>query len=88
MLDVGLYAHPQRRGNNRVKQVDFLLRDDQHRADAIRTQPVYALKDNYSPNGGSPFDVLEDLEEPADHEVDESVAVGENDEKKQRLLPF
>jgi hypothetical protein len=47
MLDVGLYAHPQRRGENRVKQVDFLAREDQHRQDAIRTQPIYRLKDNY-----------------------------------------
>jgi Cdc6-like AAA superfamily ATPase len=47
MLDVGLYAHPQRRGENRVSQVDFLTREDQHRQDAIRTQPIYRLKEAY-----------------------------------------
>jgi hypothetical protein len=56
MLDVGLYAHPQRRGENRVKQVDFLARDDEHRADAIRTQPIYPLRDSYAQSGESPFD--------------------------------
>jgi hypothetical protein len=47
MLDVGLYAYPQRRGENHVKQVDFLAREDQHRQDAIRTQPIYRLKEDY-----------------------------------------
>ncbi len=88
MLDVGLYAHPQRRDPNRVKQVDFLSRDDRHRADAIRTQPVYALKDDYVPNGGSPFDELEELRESGEAETSDSAAISEVDESGQRLLPF
>jgi hypothetical protein len=55
MLDVGLYAHPQRRGENRVNQVDFIERDDQHRQDAIRTQPIYRLKENYGQSAVSVF---------------------------------
>jgi len=88
MLDVGVYAHPQRRGHNRVKQVDFLSRDDQHRADAIRTQPVYALKDNYLPNGDSPFDVPEEPAESGDADTRDSSATPEVDERGQMLLPF
>ena len=57
MLDVGLYAHPQRRGKNQVMQVDFLDRDDSHRTYAIRTQPIYDIKETYTANSlASPFD--------------------------------
>jgi hypothetical protein len=62
MLDVGLYAHPQRRGKNQVTQVDFLSRDDQHRADAIRTQPIYDVKENYTAGAASPFDAPADAD--------------------------
>jgi Cdc6-like AAA superfamily ATPase len=85
MLDVGLYAHPQRRGDNRVKQVDFLAREDQHRQDAIRTQPVYRLKDNYGPSGANVF-----AEPVADEEPVELVAVarGDRDEHGNYYLNF
>jgi hypothetical protein len=38
-------------------QVDFLDRDDSHRTDAIRTQPIYDIKETYTANSlASPFD--------------------------------
>jgi Cdc6-like AAA superfamily ATPase len=88
MLDVGLYAHPQRRGENRIRQVNFLERDDEHRADAIRTQPVYVLKEHYGAIGkGSPFDPPEEDPPPTTESVPES-KVEEVEEKVQRLLQF
>lgn len=88
MLDVGLYAHPQRRGDNRVKQVDFLARDDQHRADAIRTQPIYTLKETYLPNGDSPFAPPTELEE-AEITIKETTQQQANiDEPVQMFLQF
>jgi hypothetical protein len=88
MLDVGLYAHPQRRGENQVKQVDFLSRDDQHRADAIRTQPRYTLKDSYAPNGGSPFDPPRVPTEAVDAEVCNPVETSSKEKEAQLFLGF
>ncbi len=88
MLDVGLYAHPQRRGKNQVKQVDFLARDDQHRNDAIRTQPIYALKDTYAPNGGSPFDAPPEPADVPEFGVADSPVAPEIQNDGQMLLPY
>jgi hypothetical protein len=88
MIDVGLYAHPQRRGEKRVRQVDFLSRDDQHRADAIRIQPIYVVKDDYVPNGCSPFDPPEERADATEETPGSSGAKSQVDERGQTLLPF
>jgi hypothetical protein len=74
MLDVGLYSHPQRRGNNKVQQVDFLHRDEQRRADAVRTQAVYRIKESYRNRIGDPFS-------PPEHIDDNLEETGVDDDK-------
>jgi Cdc6-like AAA superfamily ATPase len=84
MLDVGLYAHPQRRGENRVKQVDFLAREDQHRQDAIRTQPIYRLKDEYGQPSADVFAAPAESE-PAELQLS---TISDRDEHGQYLLKY
>jgi hypothetical protein len=85
-LDVGLYAHPQRRGKNQVMQVDFLSRDDQHRADAIRTQPIYTLKETYANGARSPFDPLEPADSLDADVVDSDVPPKDQSNKERTLF--
>jgi hypothetical protein len=40
-LDVGLYAHPQRRGENSIDEVAFWVRDDAGRLKNLERSPVY-----------------------------------------------
>ena len=49
LLDVGVYAYPARRGENKVVEVPIWESDVQRRSDVLRTSPIYALKDNYEP---------------------------------------
>jgi len=81
MLDVGLYAHPQRRGNNKVVEVPFWQKDDQYRSDAIRNSPTYRIKSEYRGDIGSPFDAPE---VPATEESD--AQVGGNPEQHKKTL--
>jgi Cdc6-like AAA superfamily ATPase len=84
LLDVGLYSYPQRRGKNKVRQVDFLQRDEQHRADAVRTQPIYTLRDSYIQRIGDPFAPLEEIPESES----ETNSREEKDDFGQMLLDF
>jgi hypothetical protein len=86
MLDVGLYAHPQRRGENRVNQVDFIAREDQHRQDAIRTQPIYRLKENYGQSAANVF--AEPAADDDQSDVTSAVARSDRDEHGNYLLKF
>ena len=90
-IKFGTIAHRSslyRRGDNHVRQVDFLSRDDKHRADAIRTPPIYTLKDTYVANGASPFDVPDEPVETANGDDTVSHSQPAIDESGQRLLPF
>lgn len=79
MLDVGVYSHPPRRGENKVEQVDFLARDDKHRSDTIRTQPVYPIKESYASISEDPFSPLAD-DNPTDGDTaaDTSANISDN----------
>lgn len=44
LLDVGLYAHPQRRGDNAVEEVLFWHRDDAGRLVNLQRSPVYQIR--------------------------------------------
>ncbi len=48
LLDVGLYAYPQKRGANRVQEVAFWKKGERSRLDELRQAPIYHLKDDYS----------------------------------------
>lgn len=85
MLDVGLYSYPQRRGKNKVKQVDFLQRDEKHRADAVRAQSIYVIKESYVDRIGDPFE-FDETTTGSDSEVAEPEEL--IDESGQRLLGF
>jgi hypothetical protein len=44
LLDVGLYAHPQRRGENAIEEIEFWQRDDVGRLKNLERCPVYRLR--------------------------------------------
>jgi len=44
LLDVGLYAHPQRRGDRAVEEVEFWERDEAGRLKNLERSPVYPLR--------------------------------------------
>lgn len=44
LLDVGLYAHPERRGDNCVEEVQFWVRDASGRLKNLERSPVYTLR--------------------------------------------
>lgn len=44
LLDVGLYAHPQRRGLNAIDEIEFWVRDDAGRLKNLERSPVYPVR--------------------------------------------
>ncbi len=49
LLDVGVYAYPARRGENRVVEVPIWEKDVSRRSDMLRTSPIYAFQKDYEP---------------------------------------
>ena len=44
LVDVGLYAHPQRRGERAISEIEFWLRDDSGRLQQLNRAPVYHVR--------------------------------------------
>lgn len=66
LLDVGLYAHPEKRGDNKVKEIEFWDRDEGNRQDAIRKAPIYEIKADYSAITDDPFAAPQESPESSD----------------------
>lgn len=69
LLDVGLYAYPQRRGDNRVEEVRFWEKDERHRIDELRNAPVYQPLPHYDLVHGDVYGLIEEYESQSDESV-------------------
>lgn len=69
LLDVGLYAHPERRKDNRVTEIAFWEKGARDTADELRSAPVYVPNDNYGRVKG---DVFADPEESSEDDIQTS----------------